>query len=334
MHTGSRHCLHGHIPHYKLTSIIMKLRFATGALGQVFLSASGVGKEVVLALNPHSPQKRTWLVTGCSSGLGRALCQRVLERGERVVCTARDARKLASFVEQFPGQAIALRLDITDPDNVKATVAEAIAQTGGIDVLVNNAGYGLVGALEEVDEEMVKQAFDANVYGTYRVIRALLPHMRDRGRGHILNVSSMMGVVGAPGLTFYSATKFAVEGMTEALAQEVAPFGIKVTLIEPGPFRTDFRGRSIVAAPPMEAYAATIGRFRQTFTETDGQQPGDPMRGADAMIAVVDAEMPPLRLPLGALCVQRIREKLKQVSSELDRWEEVSLATSYEPAAS
>jgi NAD(P)-dependent dehydrogenase (short-subunit alcohol dehydrogenase family) len=286
-----------------------------------------------LALNPHSPQKRTWLITGCSSGLGRALCQRVLERGERVVCTARDVSKLAAFVKQFPGQAIALPLDITDPENVKTTVAEAIARTGGVDVLVNNAGYGLVGALEEVDEETVKKAFDANVYGAYRLIRALLPHMRGRGSGHILNVSSMMGVVGAPGLTFYSATKFAVEGMTEALAQEVAPFGIKVTLIEPGPFRTDFRSRSMVAAPPMEVYAATIGRFRRTFAETDGQQPGDPMRGADAIIAVVDTENPPLRLPLGELCVQKIRQRMKQVSEELERWEKVSLATSYEPAA-
>ena len=280
------------------------------------------------------PSSRAWFVTGCSTGIGRALCESLLERGERVVCTARDPSTLAALAERFPTQAIVLALDVTDAAAVKATVAQAIARTGGIDVLVNNAGYGLVGALEEVGEDAVKDAFDANVYGPYRLIRAVLPHMRERGRGHILNVSSMTGIVGAPGFCFYSATKFALEGLSEALAGEVAPFGIKVTLIEPGPFRTAFRGRSMVSAPALPAYADTSGRLRKMLADTDGQQPGDPVRAADAMIAVVDAAEPPMRLPLGELCVAQIRRKQAQVGEELERWLKVSLSTSYETPVS
>lgn len=224
-------------------------------------------------------RSRTWLVTGCSSGLGRALCERLLERGARVVCTARNASSLADLRAKYPERAIVLPLDVCDPAEIKTAVATALEQTGDIDVLVNNAGYGLVGALEEVDEQAIKAAFDANVYGAYRLIKALLPHMRQRGSGHILNVSSMAGFVASAGFCFYSATKFAVEGMSEALAAEVAPFGIKVTLIEPGPFRTDFRNRSMQEAPVMEEYAETVGKFRKMLHDTDGKQPGDPPQG-------------------------------------------------------
>lgn len=277
-----------------------------------------------------SARPRAWLITGCSSGLGHALCARVLERGEHVVCTARKLEALDEFKSRFPQQAIPLSLDVTDPVAVKDVVTEALARTGGIDVLVNNAGYGAVGALEEFDEQAVHAAFDANVYGPYRLIRALLPSMRARKSGHILNVSSMAGLVGIPGFTFYSATKFAVEGMTEALAQEVAGFGIKVTLIEPGPFRTAFRGRNLYSAPAMEAYAENVGRFRKMLADTDGKQPGDPQRGADAMIAVVEAENPPLRLPMGEVCLNMFRQKLERVSAELERWQSVSLSTSFD----
>lgn len=292
------------------------------ALGEIILAASTAPSS--------SPRKRTWLITGCSSGLGHALCERVLERGDRVVCTARKLEALSDFQARYPDQAIALALDVTDATAVKRVVAEALKRTGGIDVLVNNAGYGVVGALEEFDEEAVRTAFDANVYGPYRLIRALLPSMRERKSGHILNVSSMAGLVGIPGFTFYSATKFAVEGMTEALAAEVAGFGIKVTLIEPGPFRTAFRGQNLYSAPAMDVYAETVGKFRRTLAETDGKQPGDPKRGADAMIAVVEAENPPLRLPLGEVCLNMFRQKLQRVSAELDRWQSVSLATSFD----
>jgi NAD(P)-dependent dehydrogenase (short-subunit alcohol dehydrogenase family) len=279
-----------------------------------------------------SAARRTWFVTGCSSGLGRALCERLLERGENVVATARDMAKIENFGKRFPDHAVLIKLDITDTASVNAAVREALSR-GGVDVLVNNAGYGLVGALEEVDEQTVKDAFDANVYGAYRLIRAFLPHMRARKSGHILNVSSMAGFVGGPGFTFYSATKFALEGMSEALAKEVAPFGINVTLIEPGPFRTDFRSeKSLRSAPPMEAYADTVGRFRKMLADTDGKQPGDPRKAADAMIAVVAADHPPLRLPLGEVCMQAMRAKLATVAQDMDRWAAVSAATSFEPA--
>ncbi len=270
-----------------------------------------------------------WFVTGCSSGLGRALCERLLENGARVVCTARDVSAISDLRERYGERAIILPLDVTDPSGVQSAVQRALGEAGRIDVLVNNAGYGLVGALEEVDEDAMKAAFDANVYGVYRVTRAVLPHMRERGSGHILNVSSMMGVIGAPGFSFYSATKFAVEGMTEALAGEVKGFGIKVTIIEPGPFRTDFRSRSLKAAPPMKAYAETVGKFREKLRETDGQQPGDPRRAAEAMMTVVGSDDPPLRLPLGEISLNGIRSKLGRIKDELDRWEEVSVATSF-----
>ncbi|HZB93912.1 MAG TPA: oxidoreductase [Stellaceae bacterium] len=279
-------------------------------------------------------RQRVWFVTGCSSGIGKALCRRALERGDRVVCSARDETRLAELVAAFPDHAIALRLDVTDAANVADAVAEAIGRTGDIDVLVNNAGFGTVGALEETDEEAVKKAFDANVYGPYRLVRAILPHMRRRGQGHILNVSSMTGFAGVAGFCFYSASKFALEGMSEALAQEVAPFGIKVTLIEPGPFRTEFRAAgSMHSAPALEAYAATVGKFRQMLADTDGKQPGDPVKAADAMIAVVEAEKPPLRLPLGDACVGLVRKKLAHVGDELERWLDLSLSTSFEAGA-
>jgi NAD(P)-dependent dehydrogenase (short-subunit alcohol dehydrogenase family) len=285
------------------------------------------------AISSPPARQRTWFITGCSSGLGHALCTRVLERGDRAVCTARKLGVLDEFKSRFPQLAIPLALDVTDAVAVNRVVEEALARTGGIDILVNNAGYGAVGALEEFDEAAVHAAFDANVYGPYRLIRALLPSLRARKSGHILNISSMAGFVGIPGFTFYSATKFAVEVMTEALAQEVAGFGIKVTLIEPGPFRTDFRGRNLYSAPAMDAYAETVGRFRRTLAETDGKQPGDPRRAADAMIAVIEAEKPPLRLPLGEVCVNMVRQKMERMRGELEAWQSVSLATSFDPAA-
>jgi NAD(P)-dependent dehydrogenase (short-subunit alcohol dehydrogenase family) len=281
-----------------------------------------------------NPPKRTWLITGCSTGIGRALCEGALARGDRVIATARNESTLAELVTRFPDNAIALRLDVTDPTAVRSVVREAIARTGGIDVLVNNAGFGTVGALEETEEAAVRDGFDTNVYGPYRMIREILPHMRERGRGHILNVSSMTGFSGVPGFCFYSATKFALEGMSEALAQEVAPFGIKVTIIEPGPFRTDFRKEgSLHSTAALDAYASTVGKFRQMLADTDGKQPGDPARAAAAMMSVVDAEKPPLRLPLGDMCVGMVRKKLAYVGGELEQWLDLSLSTSYAAAA-
>jgi NAD(P)-dependent dehydrogenase (short-subunit alcohol dehydrogenase family) len=279
--------------------------------------------------DPKNTSARTWLITGCSSGLGRALCERLLESGQRVVCTARKKRSLEELVHHYPGRATALTLDVTKPSAIEITVAAALEKAGPIDILVNNAGYGIVGALEEIDDLTIAKAFNANLYGAYRMIRATLPHMRKRGSGHILNISSMGGFVGGAGFGLYNATKFAMEGMSEALSQEVAPFGIKVTIVEPGPFRTDFRSRSMHSTPEMTEYAETTGRFRKMLWDTDGKQPGDPSRAADAMIAVVRSPSPPLRLPLGDICIAQIEKKLAAVTAEINAWRELSLATSF-----
>jgi NAD(P)-dependent dehydrogenase (short-subunit alcohol dehydrogenase family) len=275
---------------------------------------------------------RVWLVTGCSSGIGRALCEHVLALGERVVCTARNPDTLRELVQRFPDKAVALALDVTKQASIDAAVRQAIQRCGRIDVLVNNAGYGVIGALEEVEEPEVLRVFDTNTFGVYRVTRAVVPHMRRQGSGHIVNVSSALGVVAKAGYTFYSATKFAVEGMSEALAQEMAPFGIKVTIVEPGSFRTEFRRAGAYEAPVLPAYAESLGPFRRSLAETDGKQPGDPKRGADAIVAAVNATNPPLRLALGEACVAGIEKKLKSMREELDEWKDVSLSTSFEDA--
>ncbi len=282
------------------------------------------------ASNPESTSPRTWLITGCSSGIGRALAERVLAEGDRVVATSRNVAALDNLVAGHDGKAVAIPIDITDTASVAKAVDAAIEWSGGIDVLVNNAGYGIVGALEEVDEAEVQRAFDTNVLGSYRVTRALLPHMRERGRGHILNVSSALGLVARGGYTIYCGTKFALEGLTEALAQEVKPFGIKVTLLEPGSFRTSFRsGNAMFTAPVMEAYADVLADFRKDLVEGDGKQPGDPVRGSEAIMAVVNSPNPPLRLPMGEQTVVNFGKKLDAMRAELDAWRYLSLSTSF-----
>jgi NAD(P)-dependent dehydrogenase (short-subunit alcohol dehydrogenase family) len=276
--------------------------------------------------------ERVWFVTGCSSGLGRALCEHVLALGEKAVCTARNPDTLHDLVRRFPDKAIGLALDVTKQASIDAAVSQAIERCGRIDVLVNNAGYGVIGALEEVDEAEVLRVFDTNTFGVYRVTRAIVPHMRRQRSGHILNVSSALGVVAKAGYTFYSATKFAVEGLSEALAQEMAPFGIKVTIVEPGSFRTEFRRAGAYEAPMLPAYAESLGPFRRSLAETDGKQPGDPQRGARAIVAAVNAANPPLRLALGEACVAGIEKKLTSMREELDEWMDVSLSTSFADA--
>jgi NAD(P)-dependent dehydrogenase (short-subunit alcohol dehydrogenase family) len=274
---------------------------------------------------------RTWFITGSSSGIGRTLATRVLKSGEHVFCTARNTDALREIAERFPENATILHLDVTERESVRAAVAAAIEKAARIDVLVNNAGYGVVGALEEVEEKEVVRVFDTNVFGPYRVTAEVLPHMRARRSGHILNMSSALGVVARGGYCFYCATKFALEGMSEALAEEVAPFGIKVTILEPGSFRTSFRNNpSMHWAPPMEPYSETLATFRRRLIETDGKQPGDPERGAEAIIAIVNAPEPPLRLPMGETTVVHIEDKLHTTADELAAWRAVSLSTSFD----
>jgi len=277
---------------------------------------------------------RVWLISGCSRGLGRTLAEKVLARGDRLVATARDTQALAGLKQLAPRRAQLLALDVNREDQVRAVVGAAIAAFGRIDVLVNNAGYGLAGAVEEVSDAEARAQFDTNVFGALSLTRAVLPQMRAQGSGHILQISSAAGFVGTPGLGLYNASKFALEGFSEALAQEVAAFGIRVTIVEPGPFRTDWAGPSLLTPRhSIAAYADTAHRTIATLNGYSGRQPGDPAKAAAAMIRLVEAAQAPLRLPLGEAALNRIRGKLKAMTQELAAWEAVSLDTSF-PAGS
>lgn len=256
---------------------------------------------------------RRWLITGASSGFGRAIAEAALATGDEVVATARN-----------PAVDGVIRLDVTDPDQVTAAVERA----GPVDVLVNNAGHGLLGAAEELTDAQLRAVLETNLWGAVAMTRAVLPQMRARRRGHIVQMSSVGGVVANPGHAAYGMSKFALEGFSEALAGEVAPLGIRVTLVEPGPFRTDFAGRSMTFADPIADYDDTpAGALRTRFRDQHGVQPGDPARAAAAIVATVNAEGAPLRLPLGAAAVTRIRAKLQAQLADLDVVEELALAT-------
>ncbi|WP_193199842.1 oxidoreductase [Nostoc sp. MG11] len=274
---------------------------------------------------------KVWLIRGSSSGFGRSLTEAVLKKGDRVVATARKPEQLDDLVKQHPDAIAAVRLDVTNPQEVQAAVKLALNAFARIDILVNNAGYGAVGAIEEVSDEDIKRQFDTNFFGALNMTRAVLPTLREQRSGHILNISSLAGVVSFSGAGIYCATKFALEAVSEALAQEVKPLGIKVTNIEPGSFRTDFNGRSIVtSAHPIADYAGTSGRVIESNQAMDGNQPGDPVKAVTAMIQVVESESPPLRLALGEDAVNGITQKLDSMKAELEAWKSVSLSTRFE----
>jgi NAD(P)-dependent dehydrogenase (short-subunit alcohol dehydrogenase family) len=273
---------------------------------------------------------RTWFITGASTGFGRLLAEEVLKAGGTVIATARKLDKIADLERQYPQKAKALVLDVTDAGQVDSAVTQAFAQFGQVDVLVNNAGYGVAGAIEEVSESEFMPMFETNVFGLIGVTRAFLPHLRRQRSGHILNLSSIGGLAGSAGLGFYNSAKFAVEGLSEALAAELAPLGIYVTIVEPGPFRTDFLGRSgVIAATRIADYNNTAGNMRRYFAENDGKQPGDPLRAVHAMMQVVESPTPPLRLLLGKSALQRIRTKLDNWQKELAAWEPVTVGADF-----
>jgi len=281
-------------------------------------------------MQPNEETSSVWFITGCSTGLGRALAERVLQRGHRCVVTARDSAQVAGIVAAYPKTALAIALDVTRQAQREQAVARAEAVFGGIDVLVNNAGYGYLAAVEEGEDSEVRAMFESNFFGIAALLRLALPRMRERGSGHIINISSIGGLLGNPGVGYYNATKFAVEGLTEALALEVRPHGIRVTLIEPGPFRTDWAGRSLrVVKTPMDAYAGTFGVRRAQMLAGAGRQPGDPIRAADAIIKVVESSNPPLHLLLGRNGLERVREKLNDLQRSIDEWEEVTLSADF-----
>jgi short-subunit dehydrogenase len=273
---------------------------------------------------------RTWFITGASTGFGRLLAEEVLKAGNKAIVTARNIEKVIDLERQYPGKAKAFSLDVTDYPQIASVVAQSTASYGPINVLVNNAGYGLTGAIEEVTEDEMMPMFNTNVFGLIRVTQALLPHFRKQGSGHILNISSIGGLVGSPGWGFYHSTKFAVEGLSEALAQELAPLGIHVTVIEPGPFRTDFLGRSGVEAEQrIPEYDDTAGKAREYLNSQSGKQPGDPLRAVHAMMAVVESPNPPLHLILGALALKRFRAKMDQWQKEIAEWESTTTGADF-----
>jgi NAD(P)-dependent dehydrogenase (short-subunit alcohol dehydrogenase family) len=264
---------------------------------------------------------RVWLITGASSGLGRALAEEVLALGERAVVAARTGQALADLEADNPGRAVASALDVTQPDAVRAAVDAGVAELGRLDVVVNCAGYGLFGALEELSDDELRAAFDTNVLGSLNVTRAALPHMRRQRSGHIVQISSLEGIAPAvAGESAYAGTKFAVEGIAEGLAKDVAHLGIRITIVEPGPLRTDFAGGARVTPPQSEDYAESVGAALEWFEELAGSQPNDARRVAEAIIAAVEADEPPLRLVLGEEAIAAVREKLEAHRQELERW--------------
>ena len=273
---------------------------------------------------------RTWFITGASTGFGRLLAEEVLKSGGKVIATARNLDKVIDLEQKYPGKAKAFALDVTDYAQVASVVAQANASYGPVDVLVNNAGYGLAGAIEEVTEDEFMPMFNTNVFGLIKVTQAFLPYLRRQGRGHILNLSSIGGLVSTPGMGYYNATKYAVEGLSEALAQEVAPLGIHVTLIEPGPFRTDFLGRSLTqAAEIIPDYDKTAGNARRYAEDKDGKQMGYPLRAVHAMMQVVESPNPPLRLLLGNIALQRFHTKIDSVQKEVTTWQSTTTGADF-----
>lgn len=275
-------------------------------------------------------KSRTWFITGSSTGFGRLLAEEVLKAGENVVATARKVEQVADLEQKYPAQALALPLDVTKQEQVDGAVAQTLERFGRVDVLVNNAGYGVTGAIEEVSDAELEPMYEANVFGLLRVTRAFLPQFRKQRSGHILNLSSIGGLAASPGWGLYQSTKFAVEGLSEALAQEVAPLGIRVTIIEPGPFRTDFLGRSGVEAEKrIEDYSSTADNARRYRSDQHGRQPGDPLKAVQAMIEVVNSSNPPLRLLLGAGALKRVRQKMEAWQKEIAAWEPVTVGADF-----
>jgi len=273
---------------------------------------------------------KTFLITGVSSGLGRAFAAGALDAGHRVIGTVRRSGDAAAFAALAPGRACPLVLDVTHFDAIPAAVADAEREAGPIDVLVNNAGYGHEGALEESSMEDLQRQFAANVFGPVAMMKAVLPGMRERRRGHIVNVTSMGGFITLPGISFYCGSKFALEGISEALGKEVAQFGIRVTALAPGQFRTDWAGRSMDRTPRSIAdYDAVMDPVRAARQAKSGHQPGDPARAAQALLALVDAPKPPTRLFLGEDALGLVAQKLDGMRDEIADWSALSRSTSF-----
>jgi len=271
-----------------------------------------------------------WFVTGCSTGLGREFVRAALAHGFRVVATARDPAKIADLVDGHEDRAIALKLDVAEPTDIAAAVKEAERVFGRVDALINNAGYGYMAAVEEGEDAAIRAQFETNVFGLAALIRAVLPGMRQRRRGAIVNISSVGGLRGTAAGGYYCATKHAVNGLTESLALEVEPLGIRVMVVEPGPFRTDWGGRSLQHSQVRIAdYEATAHKREREIAANSGMQAGDPARAAEAVIAALAAPKPPRHLVLGRFGLEIARQKFKDMLGELDAWEATSLGADF-----
>jgi len=275
-------------------------------------------------------KKPVWFITGCSTGFGRELAKQVLQRGHRTVVTARDPADAHGLATE--GEALVLKLDVTDQGQIDAAIKAAEDKFGRIDVLVNNAGIGYFAAVEAGEEKEVRRMFEINVFGLTHMIQAALPGMRARKHGFIVNFSSIGGLCGFPSLGYYNATKFAVEGLSEALWQEVEPLGIKVMLVEPSGFRTDWAGRSANESKKQIAdYAATAGEWRTEIRDSSGKQPGDPVRAIHAIIEAVESPGPPHRLLLGKNAYDAATAKLENLRKDFAAWKAVSLGADFPP---
>ncbi|HEY1147338.1 MAG TPA: oxidoreductase [Pseudoduganella sp.] len=276
---------------------------------------------------------KVWFITGASRGFGSLFARDALARGDYVVATARNAQSVTEALGNHPN-LLAVNLDVTKEAAAVVAAQQAIERFGRIDVLVNNAGYGLLGAVEEASADEVRKQYETNVFGLLNVTRAVLPQMRKQRSGHVINISSIGGYSAYYGWGVYGSTKFAVEGLSEGLAAELAPLGIHVTVVEPGFFRTDFLDATSLVKTGLviEDYAETVGAMRTFAAGANHQQPGDPARLSQAMMKLVDAEKPPVRLQLGSDTVARVREKNRFVEQEMSQWLDVALSTDFEPA--
>jgi NAD(P)-dependent dehydrogenase (short-subunit alcohol dehydrogenase family) len=278
-------------------------------------------------------EKKVWFITGTSSGLGRALAEETLAKGDRVVLTARRPEVLQDLIEKYPDTARAVKLDVTNSEDVKNAVGAAVKEFGRIDVVVNNAGYALVGAIEEATDEQIKRQFDTNVFGVLNVTREVLPILREQRSGHIVNIGSMVGFTAFPSFGYYSATKFTLEGLSEALAAEVAPHGIKTTIVEPGAFNTGYSSRALIFGDNRlpDIYPSTAA-MTGAFSQFDSAAAGDPYKAVRIIIEAVESENPPFHLPLGLDAYEAIEAKLERVRQEISIWRARAIKTSFDAA--
>jgi len=277
-----------------------------------------------------STASKRFLITGAGSGFGLAFAKAALDAGHSAIGTVRKQEGIAAFDSLAPGRAAAIVLDVTDFDAIEKKIADAEETIGPIDVLINNAGYGHEGAMEESSLEEMRHQLDVNLFGAVAVIKAVLPFMRKRRSGHIINITSMAGLVGLPGISYYAASKFALEGISEVLAKELGPFNVKVTAVAPGSFRTDWAGRSMIRSNRSIAdYDAVLDPIRKARLDKSGRQPGDPQKAARALLEIVASNDPPVHLLLGNDALQLVRAKIRSLEEEVERWEALSLSTDF-----